>query len=116
MPKLFYAIAFAGLLLWGLVILWAAHRLFAVLPEKGGRLIELAGTLLTLLPVGLDLFRKFYVRWHAPSGPSADPFSRWAQERVWQAFLGYERLYAAAVFLGVSLIALGFAVDLVKPG
>ena len=115
MPKRWYALAFAVLILWGVLIWLAAAWLQPGLSEKGARIIELSGTLLTLLPVGLDLIRKLYIRRQAPDSPEEGGFSQWAQQRVWEALLGYESLYAWAIFLGVSLVALGFAIDLARP-
>jgi len=71
------------------------------------RLIELIGTLLILLPAGIDLLRKYYVKRRTPSSPDTE----WARTLKVQAFLGFEGLYAWAVFWGFSMIASGFAMD-----
>ena len=70
------------------------------------------GTLLTLLPVALDLVRRYYIRTRAPP---PNEFTDWALAHVRATLLGYEWLYALAVFFDVSLMALGFAMDLTRP-
>lgn len=53
MPKILYAFALVLFVVWALAIKVFAQWLLPFLPqEKGGRLIELIGNLLTLLPVG----------------------------------------------------------------
>jgi hypothetical protein len=104
MPRRWYTGGAAAFVLWALTICGLATIMPG--PPRG---VELAGTLLTLLPVMLDLFRKYYVHRHAPA--TEEGFTAWARERVQETLLGYEPLYAVAVFLGVSLVALGFAMD-----
>ena len=103
-----------ALVAWAVIIVVVASHMPMSVPA---RLVELIGTLLTLFPVGLDLLRKFYVLRNAPAHETdAEGASSWAMQRVYEAFLGYKSLYAWAVFAGVSLIALSFAIDLVRPG
>ena len=56
MPFRWYVAALFVLIAWGVAIVWFARLAAPALPEKGGRVIELAGTLLTLLPV-MEKFR-----------------------------------------------------------
>lgn len=110
MPVRWYMLSGVAFIVWGAGILALAQ----IVPGRT-KLVEFIGTLLTLLPVMLDLIRKYYVARNAIAHPET-PFGRWVQGRLQSAFLGYEPVYALAVFLGVSLIALGFAMDLVRPG
>ena len=102
MPRRWYFGGLIGFLVWGCLICLVGPKI-----PGPPRLFELSGTLLTLLPVGLDLLRKYYVKRNMPSSQDAE----WALKLVRQAFLGFESLYAWAVFLGISFIALGFAKD-----
>jgi len=114
MPRWLYGVATAGCLVWGW-LLWRAahwHWLLAALPQKAGPFAEFIGTLLTLVPVGVDLARKLYVARRAAPEAGRSAFAATARANLWAAFLGFEGLYALAFFVGVSAIALGFAIDL----
>jgi hypothetical protein len=110
MPKLWYLAGVVVVLLWAGAIYWLAGVV-----SWSGSWLGFAGTVLTLLPAILDLFRKFYVGRAQPSVPErADQqlFHEWIQQRVTTAFVSYEWLYALFYALGLSGIALGFAREL----
>ena len=107
MPLSWYILGAIAFLIWACLIFFAAPHV----PGHHG-IYEFAGTMLTLFPVGLDMLRKFYVKRSMPSAVT----DGWVKDLVQQVFLGYERLYAWCVFIGVSLIGLGFAMGLTHPG
>jgi hypothetical protein len=108
MPKSWYWISAGLLLLWGVGVC-----LLAVGIPGPSRLYEFVGTLLTLLPVLWDLARKRYVERRLPENASKS-FAAWAMGRTQRAFVGYDPAYAVLIALGLTLIALGFAIDLVR--
>lgn len=108
MPKSWYGIGLAAFVLWGGGVL-----LLAEVVRGPPRLFEFVGTFLTLLPVIWDLARRYYAERHMPPH-SGSSFGNWARAGVLAKLLGFETWYAVLVFLGLTLITLGFATDLVR--
>ena len=106
MPLRWYAATAFGCVLWGVGI-WA---LAYVMPGPA-RGVELAGTLLTLVPVVVDLVRKFYLRRILPE----DERRQWLRDMAVGALLAYEWYASLVIALGISLLALGFAMEWVRP-
>jgi uncharacterized membrane protein len=106
MPWRWYALSLALFALIG-----GGIFLIAWLLPLPGRWAEFIGTMLTLLPVLLDLLRRWYVARTTLEG-ARSPAAIWAEMRVRRALLGYEPLYGVLVIAGVGLIALGFASEI----
>ena len=110
MPIRWYLGGLALFVMWYGVIRYGLAP-YVALPARG---VELTGTMLTLLPVALDLVRKLFVKLYAPAKDTGE-YAEWVNRRLRDSFLGFEALYAVAIFFGVSLIALGFAIGWVNP-
>jgi len=67
---------------------------------------EMVGTFLTLLPVGIDFLRKYYVRRLPPGANRA---------AIWLAFGHFDIILAIIFALGSTLVGLGFAVEYTHP-
>ena len=109
MPRRWYAAGGMLMVVWWCIIWWGLAPVMPGSPKA----IEFVGTLLTLLPVVLDLMRKLYIGRHTPRTKTR--FTKWAVEEVQAALLEYDWLYGLVVFVGVSLIAIGFAMELRQP-
>lgn len=89
------------------ILIWIA-AIYVVAFWFGGphAFYEMAGTFLTLLPVGIDFLRKYYAR-RLPS--TVD------RAAIWLAFGGFDMILAVIFALGFTLVGLGFAVEFTHP-
>jgi hypothetical protein len=62
----------------------------------------MTGTFLTLLPVGIDFLRKYYVR-------------RFGLHMAWGAFNYFDITLAVIFALGFTLMGVGFAIQFTHP-